>query len=125
MKTYLDPRQVDSPKRSVCNVRVVYDGGADDCAVAELDWDGQPGVGIRWNGNAETHPLGSPQGRGYAQWFLVPGPFQDAVLQRARELAPDSDLDAAYREMSADAAREDDAHAWSEGLIEDAVSASR
>ena len=125
MATYLDPRRVDSPKRSVSNVRVVYDGGADDCAVAELDWDGEPGIGIRWNGNSETQPLGNPQSRGHAQWYLVPAAFQDVVLQRARELAPESDLDAAYREMAADAEREEDARAWSEGLVGDALSASR
>lgn len=125
MTTYIDPRQVDSPKRYVSNVRVVYDGGADDCAVAELDWDGQPGIGIRWNGNSETQPLGNPQSRGYAQWYLVPQPFQDVVLERARELAPDRDLDAAYREMGADTKREQDARAWSEALIGDASHAPR
>jgi len=119
-----NPRDVISPKHHVSNVQVIYDGGADDCAVARLDWDGRPGVGIRWNGN-DTRPLDSPQSRGYPFWFQVPDDFADLVLQRARELAPETELDVAYREMAADSEREQEATEWSEALIGDVANASR
>jgi hypothetical protein len=125
MTDYCDPKTVNGPKKHVANVHVIYDGGEDDCAVAQLEWDGQPGVGIRWNGNRIDQPLGSPQSRGHPFWFLVPDPFGEIVIQRARELAPESELDVAYREMASDAEREQEATEWSEALIGDAASASR
>ena len=106
MSDYCNPKTVNGPKSHVSNVHVIYDGGASDCAVAQLDWDGETGVGIRWNGNNMDQPLGSPQSRGHPFWFLVPDAFADAVLQRAEELAPESELDAAYRAMASDTARE-------------------
>lgn len=121
---YCDPRAVQSPKKWVSNVQVVYDGGADDCAVARLDWDGKPGVGIRWNGNSDQ-PLGNPQGRGHPMWFLVPDEFEDVVLERARELGPETALEAGYREMGADSEREEEACEWSEALIGDSTHAPR
>jgi hypothetical protein len=105
VKPYCDPTTVHGPKKRVSNVHVVYDGGPDGCAVAELDWDGEPGVGIRWNGNPEESPLGTPESRGNPLWFRVPPAFEDLVLERARALAAESDLDAGYREMAADADR--------------------
>lgn len=47
MIDYCDPRTVTGPKRHISNVQVIYDGGPDDCAVARLDWDGEPAV-LRW-----------------------------------------------------------------------------
>jgi hypothetical protein len=125
VKPYCDPTTVQGPKKRVSNVHVVYDGGPDGCAVAKLDWDGEPGVGIRWNGNPEESPLGNPQSRGNPVWFLVPPEFEDLVLERARALAPESDLDAGYRDMAADAEREREALEWSNALIGDASHASR
>ena len=119
MTLYCDPKTVQGPKKSVSNVQVVYDGGADDCAVATLVWEGRPGVGIRWNGNIQDQPLGNPQSRGHPMWLLVPPDFADLVLQRALELAPESELDAAYRNMSTDSVREQDATVWADALIGD------
>jgi hypothetical protein len=124
MTDYCDPKTVDGPKKLVSNVHVIYDGGAEQSSVAELDWEGEPAVGIRWNGDRDQ-PLGSPQSRGHPFWFLVPKEFEDVVLRRARELAPETELDAAYREMSEDTEREREANEWSESLIGDAANASR
>jgi hypothetical protein len=125
MSNYCDPKTVTGPKIHVSNVRIVFDGGFESCSVAQLDWDSEPGVGIRWNGNDTDQPLGSPQSRGHPFWFLVPGEFADAILHRARELAPESELDAAYRVMAADSQREDEANEWAEALIGDHASAPR
>jgi hypothetical protein len=125
VKSYCDPKTVQGPKSHVSNVRVIYDGDADNGSVAQLDWDGEPGVGIRWNGNSEQQPLGNPQSRGNPVWFLVPPGFEELVLERARELAPESDLDAGYRDMAADTEREREAADWSDALIGDASGAAR
>ena len=117
--SYVRPESVQGPKRRVSNVRVVYDAGPDEGAVCELDWDGEPGVAIRWNGGSDDRPLGNPQSRGNPTWFLVPVEFQEVVLQRARELAPESDEEAAYRAMAADTEREAAALDWSNALIGD------
>jgi len=125
MTDYCNPKTVTGPKRHVSNVQVIYDGGPDDCAVARLDWDGEPGVGIRWNGNAKDQPLGSPQSRGHPFWFRIPVEFTDAILQETQKLAPETELDAAYRELASDAEREQVATEWSQALIGGAASASR
>jgi hypothetical protein len=122
---YCDPKTVQGPKKYVSNVRVVYDGGQDHASVAQLDWEGEPGVAIRWNGNADEQPLGNPQSHGNPVWFLVPKEFEDAVLARARELAPETTLDAGYRDMATDAERERDATEWSNALIGDVAGATR
>jgi hypothetical protein len=119
--SYCDPRTVRGPKKHVSNVRVIYDGGEEGCAVAELEWDGEPSVGIRWNG---MQPLGHPQSRGNPVWFRVPPEFAEVVLARARELAPESPLDAAYREMAEDTERERDAMEWIDALTGDVANAS-
>lgn len=122
---YCDPRTVQGPKKRVSNVHVVYDGGLNGCAVAQMDWDGEPSVGIRWNGNSEEQPLGNPQSRGNPVWFLVPHEFRELVLEQARDLRPESNLEAGYREMATDSEREREAAEWSEALIGDASNASR
>jgi len=124
MTDYCDPRTVTGPKRHISNVQVIYDGGPDDCAVARLDWDGEPGVGIRWNGNAKDQPLGTPQSRGYPFWFRIPVEFTRVVLDEAQKLA-ETALDTAYREMASDDGREQEATEWSQALIGDVADAAR
>jgi hypothetical protein len=97
---YCDPKTVQGPKKHVSNVRVIYDGGEWGSSVAESAWDGEPNVGIRWNGSDNEQPLGHPQSHGNPVWFQVPAEFSEVVKARARELAPESPLEAAYREMA-------------------------
>lgn len=120
---YVDPRTVQGSKR-VSHVRVVYDGGEWGGSVAELEWDGKPAVGIRWNGSFDEKPLGNPQAYGNPTWFLVPEEFADAVLARARELAPETPLEAGYREMAADVEREREAKEWVNALMGDVANAA-
>ncbi len=125
MTDYRDPRTVIGQKRHISNVQVIYDSGPNDCAVARLDWDGEPGVGIRWNGNAGDQPLGSSQSLGSPFLFRIPDDFADVILRHARELAPETEPDAAYREMASDTEREQAATEWSQALIGDVANASR
>jgi hypothetical protein len=88
---HFDPRRVQSPKAWVGkdSVNVIYDGGEwqrnDPWAgwsVAELEWDGSPAVGIRWNG--DDNSVGNPQSRGVPTWFILPDPIAPLVLKHAQ-----------------------------------------
>jgi hypothetical protein len=78
---YIDPNLVLSPKGRVENLRVIHDGKDGSFSVAEMDWDGNPAVGVRWNGGNEGKftGLGNPQSRGIATWFILPDPIADLV----------------------------------------------
>ncbi|MGA3334516.1 MAG: hypothetical protein ABSC62_10185 [Terracidiphilus sp.] len=119
---YHDPKTVLSPKDRVKSVEVVCDTGPVDgsWSVAQIEWDGSPVVGIRWNGDSMSHK-GLPQARGNPAWFIVPDELADAVLNAAQEWnrARQNDLAEGYRQMAADRARETDAEEWTEALIGD------
>jgi hypothetical protein len=121
---YIDPATVITPKTKVRDVRVVFDRGEQDYegwSVAELTWDEEHTIGIRWNGDPRGKRKGTPVAHGYPTWFIVPRELQDVVLERARELAEGgrAALKAGYTEMARDQEREREAEEWSEGLIGD------
>jgi hypothetical protein len=121
--SYVDPNKVTAPKRIVSDVHVVFDTHEIEgsWSVAQLKWDGKETVGIRWNGEPSGSGIGTPQARGVPTWFIVPEELQDAVLDKARELADGgrSALKAGYLQMARDSEREREAEEWSEGLIGD------
>ena len=78
--TYVAPQTVLSPKASVSELHVVYDGGVNEetsvwggWSMATMLWDGYPTVGVRWNGNRDW--IGTPQSRGLPTWFILPEPL--------------------------------------------------
>lgn len=117
--SYIDPATVTSPKTLVSNVQVLCNAG--EWSVAELFWDKQPRLGVRWNGSENEPGIGSPQSRGLPTWFIVPPELADPLRIRAAEIATgaDSQLAEGYRAMAADEQRERAAYEWSEGLIGD------
>ena len=64
---YVDPRTVISPKNLVSDLRIVYDAGPAEWAVATFYWGDKPAVGIRWNGEP-GEGVGSP-----SQGVFLPG----------------------------------------------------
>jgi len=78
---YTDPETVLSPKTSISNVRVLMNTGEDGWSVASLQWDGKDAIGIRWNGGPQN-PLGNPQSRGIATWFIAPDEVAAALHAR-------------------------------------------
>jgi hypothetical protein len=120
---YHDPHTVLSPKGRVKSVDVVFDEGPvpGSWSVAEIDWDGDKAVGIRYNGDSESS-TGLPQARGNPAWFIVPRELKSAILDAARKLsrARNASLVEGYRQMVADREREAEAEEWTEGLIVDA-----
>jgi len=88
---YFDPRMVISPKTSIeeGSVNVVHDRGEwrggdgwSGWSVAELTWEGEPAVGIRWN--VGENSVGNPQSRGVPTWFISPSAIAHLVLNQAQ-----------------------------------------
>lgn len=77
--SYIKPELVLSPKSSVSELEVIYDGGEKSWAIAKMKWDEEETIGLRWNGNSKS-PVGNPQSRGVPTWFILPKEIADATL---------------------------------------------
>ena len=92
MPQHIDPKSVLSPKGSLRNLNVIFDGGLWDDAnprwsgwsLATLTWDGRPAIGTRWNGQV-GEGVGNPQSRGLPTWFILPDPLAEASVDRVNE----------------------------------------
>lgn len=80
MSDYVPPERVSAPRGVWRFDHVLYDCGPGDWVVAEGFWEGGPCLAIRWNGSAER-PLGTPQARGKATWFILPQQMDGFVRQ--------------------------------------------
>ena len=79
--SYTKPEDVVSPKEHWKLKRVLRDRGAGGWSVAEGEWDGEPALAIRWNG--EGTGKGNPQSHGRPTWFIIPNelaPIMKAAL---------------------------------------------
>jgi hypothetical protein len=87
---YVAPHTVLSPKASVSDLHVIFDGGIYDddspawgwtgWSLATMLWDGDPAVGVRWNGEGDW--VGTPSSRGLPTWFILPDPLAKIALDR-------------------------------------------
>ncbi|TAL17145.1 hypothetical protein EPN96_06575 [bacterium] len=81
--SYIDPKLVISPKALVSDLKVKYDGGENEWALASMKWDGREAIGMRWNGgsNDPRFPgIGNPQSRGVPTWFILPDEVADVII---------------------------------------------
>lgn len=81
--SYVHPSLVTSPRAMLSDLEVVYDGGENEWAVAKFKWNGQPVVGVRWNGGSADPRfpgMGNPQSRGVPTWFILPDRLADVIL---------------------------------------------
>jgi hypothetical protein len=76
---YVQPADVCSPKRYWKLLTVLDSGSEGTGSVALGRWDNRPVLAMRWNGNLDN-PLGNPQSRGLATWFIVPDVYMSAIL---------------------------------------------
>jgi hypothetical protein len=135
--THVPAERVRSPKAHWQLFEVVLDGGEGGCAYALGEWDGEPRIGFRWNGN-RANPIGNPQSRGLPTWTMLDPELHDAViallppakqdlaqrfLRLDRVVRPS--LEDGYRAMAADEAREHEADEWTESLIGDVADERR
>ena len=78
---YIEPQQVNSPRRHWTLLVVLDPGTEQDIALCVGRWDNDPCLGIRWNGSGDS-PLGNPQSRGIPTWFIIPrGQYADAIIE--------------------------------------------
>jgi hypothetical protein len=84
MITYVQPETVFSPKRYWKLLSVLEAGTENSGSVALGRWEDRPVLAMRWNGNA-NNPLGNPQSRGLATWFIVPREYTPHILQSFSE----------------------------------------
>jgi hypothetical protein len=60
-------------------VEVLCDFGEHKAVLALGRWEQKPVLAMRWNGYAEN-PIGNPQSRGVATWFILPKEFFRGIL---------------------------------------------
>lgn len=111
---YIKPETVVSPKAAVANLNVLHNNGG--WSVAELNWEGEPALGLRWNGSDKESGCGTPQSRGIPTWFIVPDELVDAIKAALPEK---TDLEYAYSTMAKDKVRETEALNWCNALAGD------
>ena len=94
LMAYIDPQMVQSPKDRVGDLTVVLDGKEGQFSIARMTWDGNPAIGVRWNGgdSGKFQGLGNPQSRGIATWFILPEPIAALVEENLERIK--SSLDA-------------------------------
>jgi hypothetical protein len=75
----IPPEEVTSPRRRWTLFQVIHNDGEGNIAIALGKWKGSATVGLRWNGKP-TRPIGNPQSRGLATWFILPETLWDGVI---------------------------------------------
>jgi hypothetical protein len=78
--SYVDPKDVVSPKAHWHLFDVILDRKEGGCAYALGTWDGERRIGFRWNGDSESGPLGNPQSRGLPTWTMLDTALHEAVV---------------------------------------------
>ena len=78
--SYIEPKDVVSPKAHWHLFDVILDQQEGGCAYALGTWDGERRVGFRWNGDSEGGPLGNPQSRGLPTWTMLDTALHEAVV---------------------------------------------
>ncbi len=118
---YVDPNTVQSPRGLVEDIHVVYDKGPTELSwsIAQLMWNKQPAVGIRWNGDVDKPGSGQPQSRGNATWFIVPDEIAPMVLEATKRLdaSKEQAILRGYEEMALDVEGEREAFDWIEAHV--------
>ncbi len=66
----MDPNLVNSPRKHIKEVKVVFTNPSNTFSIAIIVYDNVNRVGIRWNG--EKDEKGYPQTFGRPTWFLLP-----------------------------------------------------
>ena len=76
--SYVDPKDVKSPKNKVSDLCVIYDGGEAQWALAQMKWGDDLIIGLRWNGTSKE-PIGNPQSHGIPTWFILPDEIANII----------------------------------------------
>lgn len=77
--SYISPDEVTSPQRHWQRIKVLYDDGEGESALALGRWDSKGVLAVRWNGEG-NNPIGNPQSRGLPTWFILPDKYCEAII---------------------------------------------
>jgi hypothetical protein len=80
MSDYIPPTEVLAPSRVWSLIHVIFDGGPGGSSLAIGYFEKKPVLAMRSNGT-KTDPLGAPQSRGLATWFIVPEQHWKQMLE--------------------------------------------
>lgn len=95
---YHDPTTVQSPRKFIKKLDVLYDGGEEGFSLAMIDWEDLAHVGMRWNiaikereeeqkKTGELICCGSPATNGVPSWFILPRElFNPALFDKDSEM---------------------------------------
>lgn len=94
---YFAPKKVIGPKDFVTNVKVLYDGGPNSVSVAQLDWEGNTCIAMRWNiarrewddkdkKNNKKTCVGMPSSHGFPVWFILPDELFDSQSDLSKSI---------------------------------------
>jgi len=86
--TYIAPENCHSPKKNWTLLKVLFDQGAGEPALAIGMWNNVPRLAIRWNGSKDS-PIGNPQSRGLPTWFMLPQKMKDMADAAIKSLSQD------------------------------------
>lgn len=91
--SYVNPRNVNSPKSRWRLRQVLYDGGEWNWSAAEGQWDNdglwREVLAVRWNGGNGAE-IGNPQSRGLPTWFIVPDELEAVIRQVITQMSKTS-----------------------------------
>jgi len=81
LMSYILPHTVLTPKGSIKDLEILFDGGENSWSLAKMKWDNHPVIAMRWNGGSGNGipSIGNPQSRGYPTWFVVPDEVGEAI----------------------------------------------
>jgi predicted membrane-bound dolichyl-phosphate-mannose-protein mannosyltransferase len=83
---FIPSSEVTSPQESWHLIKVIYDAGEGNIAVAYGEWENESVIAIRWNGTNEPNKgLGNPQSSGHPTWFILPKDFGIAIVDKIIE----------------------------------------
>ena len=83
--SYVKPHDVHSPRKHWKLHQVIYKGKMGTWSAAEGEWENEPVLAIRWNGET-GHEKGQPQSRGFPTWFIVPEEIEGALRKEIARL---------------------------------------
>lgn len=80
---YIDPADVNAPQDYIVGKKVIFDGGLHSFSIAEVNWEGGKGYGMRWNVSrrewdrsdkisGQNPCYGMPFSTRTPVWFIIP-----------------------------------------------------
>lgn len=86
------PQDALSPRNRIAtgSLNVVYTAPDGSWSLAEMLWDGDPAIGLRWNGDInDPNDKGNPRSHSQGTWFILPDVIGSPLAALAKGLQND------------------------------------